>query len=58
MKQFTHEGSWDIVKLNQYLSEDMVTYITENISPKLTDTGRDKAWWMDNSSGLFNVKSA
>ncbi|KAG5608379.1 hypothetical protein H5410_019660, partial [Solanum commersonii] len=58
VKQFIQEGRWNKGKLNQYVSEEMVQYITENISPVLIETGRDKAWWTGNTTGNFMVKSA
>ncbi|KAK6803206.1 hypothetical protein RDI58_000990 [Solanum bulbocastanum] len=58
VKEFTKEGGWDKGKLNQYVSEEMVQYIIENISPILVETGRDKAWWMGNTSGSFTVNLA
>ncbi|WMV13941.1 hypothetical protein MTR67_007326 [Solanum verrucosum] len=58
VKQFIQERRWNKGKLNQYVSEEMVQYITENISPVLIETGKDKAWWMGSTTGNFTVKSA
>ncbi|KAH0730009.1 hypothetical protein KY289_001197 [Solanum tuberosum] len=57
VKEFIKEGGWDEVKLNQYVSEEMLQYIIDNINPILVETGKDKAWWMGNTSGSFTVNS-
>lgn len=45
-------------KLSTYLSdEDIVNYICEDIRPPILVEGMDKAWWMENSSGSFSVRS-
>lgn len=58
VKEFITEGRWNSNKLRQYISEEMMKHIVETISPKLMETGRDKAWWMGETNGDFSVKSA
>lgn len=57
VKEFIKERGCDVLKQNQYVYEEMVRYIIENISPILNDRGKYKAWWMGNTSGTFSIKS-
>uniref|UniRef100_M1BXK5 RNase H family protein n=1 Tax=Solanum tuberosum TaxID=4113 RepID=M1BXK5_SOLTU len=56
VKDMIQNEEWDIPRLRQMISEDMVNYIVENINPIME--GDDKAWWMGNTQGEFTVKSA
>jgi len=52
------EGEWDIQKLRDKLSEEMIVHIVENIVPPAELQSNDVPWWMGNTQGNFTVKSA
>ncbi|KAH0665329.1 hypothetical protein KY285_026535 [Solanum tuberosum] len=56
VKKFITNEGWNIQKLGQVLSEELVEYITKFINPHLLEE-EDKPWWMGNTSGEFTVKS-
>ncbi|KAH0681225.1 hypothetical protein KY284_022310 [Solanum tuberosum] len=56
VKEMIQNAEWNIPRLRQIISEDMVEYIVEKINPVME--GVDKAWWMGNSHGEFTVNSA
>nr|ANJ02814.1 reverse transcriptase with zinc-finger domain [Solanum demissum] len=58
VKQFITNGYWNVQKLQEVLSVDMVQHILDNISPQLVNVDNDTSWWMGNSNGKFTVKSA
>ncbi|WMV40714.1 hypothetical protein MTR67_034099 [Solanum verrucosum] len=58
VREFINGGRWDIFKLRQYVSDEMVERIVENINPLIEEEERDKPWWMGDSSGTVSVKSA
>ncbi|KAH0688860.1 hypothetical protein KY289_016218 [Solanum tuberosum] len=45
-KELIQNGQWDIARLQQLLSQDMVECIVDSIGPKLSVGTQDKAWWM------------
>ncbi|KAH0757927.1 hypothetical protein KY290_021420 [Solanum tuberosum] len=50
VKEMIQNAEWNIPRLRQIISEDMVEYIVVNINPVME--GVDKAWWMGNSHGI------
>ncbi|KAH0696182.1 hypothetical protein KY289_013664 [Solanum tuberosum] len=58
VKEMILNGQWNIARLRQLLSHDMVDCILENISPTMNMDDQDKAWWMGNAQGEFTIKSA
>ncbi|KAH0701736.1 hypothetical protein KY290_016740 [Solanum tuberosum] len=58
VKELIQNGQWDIARLQQLLSQDMVECIVESIGPKLSVGTQDKAWWMGNLHGEFTVRSS
>ncbi|WMV31014.1 hypothetical protein MTR67_024399 [Solanum verrucosum] len=57
VKEFIENGSWKIEKLQEHISEEMISHIVKNIQPH-TYALNDKLWWMGNSIGVFSAKSA
>jgi len=58
VKQFITNGYWNVQKLQEVLSVDMVQHILDNISPQLVNVDNDTSWWIGNSNGKFTAKSA
>ncbi|KAG5575937.1 hypothetical protein H5410_056071 [Solanum commersonii] len=58
VKEMILNGQWNIARLRQLLSHDMVDCILENISLTMNTDDQDKAWWMGNAQGEFTVESA
>lgn len=58
VKQFIIDNTWNELKLKENISEEMVNYIVNNISPVLTNADNDSPWWMGSTSGDFTVRSA
>ena len=56
VKEFIGNGSWKIEKLQEHISEEIISHIVKNIKPNIYAL-KDKPWWMGNSQGEFNVKS-
>ncbi|WMV24825.1 hypothetical protein MTR67_018210 [Solanum verrucosum] len=55
---FVTNGGWDKGKLEQYVSQEMVDHICDNITPPVPKGASDTSWWMGNTSGRFLVQSA
>lgn len=59
VKEFiTEDSSWNVDKLKEYISEELIQHINDTIKPHQYGTERDKAWWMTTSDGKFSVKDA
>ncbi|KAH0669712.1 hypothetical protein KY289_024205 [Solanum tuberosum] len=56
-KELIGNGSWKIEKLQEHISEEMISHIVKNIKPNIY-APNDKLWWMGNSTGVFSAKSA
>ncbi|KAH0636347.1 hypothetical protein KY285_036099 [Solanum tuberosum] len=57
VKEFQSGGDWNINKLLECVLPEMTAHIVENIKPGKESYMIDKAWWMENSKGVFTVKS-
>lgn len=53
-------GEWDIEKLQQIISQEMVEYIRDCIEPLIDNHNNqnDVPWWMGSTHGRFSVKIA
>lgn len=56
-KDFIKNGGYDINKSKEVLSEELVEFIADNISPPIHTKLMDKVWWMGEVSGNFSIKS-
>lgn len=56
-KDFIKQEAWDLVKLKDLISEEMVDHINLNISPTLGCLN-DIPRWMPSTDGFFTTKLA
>ncbi|XP_060200166.1 uncharacterized protein LOC132628400 [Lycium barbarum] len=58
VKNFLEAGRWNLEKLSEFLPEDIVLHIQEQIPVPNGDKGNDTPWWQLTTNGSFSVKSA
>lgn len=58
VKEFITNGEWNVEKLKEYLYEEMILHIIENIKPTIDLAENDNVWWMGKLKKIFIVKSA
>ncbi|WMV35399.1 hypothetical protein MTR67_028784, partial [Solanum verrucosum] len=56
VKEIIQNRQWDIARLSQLLSHNIVGCILKDISSNMSVGAQDKAWWMGNSQGEFIVR--
>lgn len=57
VKDFITDSQWNVPKLLEKVSKEMVRHIVDNISPALTNEDNDVPWWMGSNLGNFSVKT-
>lgn len=54
---FTRNGQWDVIRLQETMSTDMVEHIVSNIQPPVRNGSMDRLWWMGDKTGEFTMRS-
>ncbi|XP_060182300.1 uncharacterized protein LOC132611964 [Lycium barbarum] len=58
VKDMVADGRWDVDKLREVLSEEIVQHVTSTIIPPHAEKRMDNPWWLLDTRGEFSVKSS